>query len=226
MNNSNVIKREHIGNIKGNLADKQFKVFQVKFPGYYRIMYPFYGYIDSTTGWVGQRDTYTKVWNKIPSNHKVGNEKGEHDQNALIDYAATIMITFDSARRLDMQEWWLNVFDNWITISFCNAVDIDKSELRWVNMNGALSLLGHIPSVVYGGDLKRGKKQGFDTLRYLVKECSKLTKTIEYTNCPLEQCNPYEVKLFLFNNVMQCFLSEEAAMFVRKNMRAIQGRGL
>lgn len=213
-------RRKHIGVILGDVQDEEIPIYEVDFYSHYRIMFPFYTFLNATSGWcLKERGMLAQAWSLIPSCHKLGNEIGHHDEDSLIDYIATALITFDSPKRRSAQQWWRLILDRYMMAYYPKFQDCSEKPL-WTTINGALSLIGYVPSAIYGGDLKAGDKNAYRILHYLRDECRKLTKSIKVRDSALSSGNPFENEIFLFNEGMKLFLIAKGAIFMKRHSRS------
>ncbi len=204
---------ERIGVIKGDVMDKEIPVYRVDLYTHHRTMFPFYTFINATSGWESDRATYTKVWYKIPPEHRLGDENDHHSSESYIDYLATALITFDSNRRKPMQQWWQLVLDRYTMVISPHSQDCHQDN-TWVTINGALSIIGYVPSVVYGGNLRRYNRTSYATLGHLRKGCRNLTQSMVVRDSALGSSKGFNNEVFLFTRTMKEYLIIECARLI------------
>ena len=207
MKQSNKENCEIVGKVLGEIPEKDITIYRVSLYSHYKIMVNFYEFIASTSGYQDCQATYTKLWKSIPYAHKIGDVKGGHDRFAMIDYAATIMITFGSKQRVYMQQWWVDVFDKWVVTTSPNLTH-NSTEAVWVTLNGGIAMLGYAPMSVYGG-ISIGKRNSFLTVRTKIgEECKKVTKWMTIKNSPRDKDKPYDTEVFLFTEPFKDLLKK------------------
>ncbi len=216
MKYSSKSRSKKIGVIYGDICDKLIDVHEVSFFDHVKIMFPFYDFIDNTSGYEGTGSTYTKLWKKLPDRHKLGDSNGNHDRYSMIDYTATIILTFNSPRRTPMQQWWCNVLDDYMLRVMPNYTR-SSNQATWVTLNGAIALVDYCPYDVLGGSLKAGDKGAFKVFHYLSGLCKKVTKWMYVTNSPSEKGKPYQGEIYLFNDSMKVTLLTECPKLIKNN---------